>query len=85
MSFKWIYGEWKYKDNSINGSFGVRVPLLGESSAAIVHRPVTHAEKTLFTITSPDGNNSGAIQQMQEKTKQWVDMVRNGHLHSQNV
>jgi hypothetical protein len=54
-------------------------------SAAIIHLPVTHAEKTLGALTSPDGSSSGAILQMQEKTQQWVDAVRNRHLHRCNV
>jgi hypothetical protein len=62
ISFEWVCGEWKYKDNSINSRFGVTVPLPGRSSAAIVHCPVIHAEKTLVAMTSPDGTSSGAIQ-----------------------
>jgi hypothetical protein len=85
ISFEWVRGEWKYKDNSINGRFGVTVPLPGGISSAIAHRPVSHAEKTLGAMTSPDGTSSGAIQQMQEKVQQWVNAVRNGHIHRQNV
>ena len=36
-------------------------------------------------MTSPDGTSSSAIQQMQEKAQQWVDAVRNRHIHHQNV
>ncbi len=85
ISFEWVCGEWKYKDNSINGRFGVTVPLPGGSSAAIVHHPVTHAEKILGAMTSPDGTSSGTIQQMQKKAQQWVDAFRNSHLHHRNV
>jgi hypothetical protein len=84
LSFEWVCREWKYKDNSIIGNYGVTVPLPGGGSAAIVHRLVTHAEKTLGALTSPDGSSSGAILQMQEKMQQWVDAV-NGHLHCRNV
>ena len=36
-------------------------------------------------MTSPDGNSSREILQMQEKAQQWVDAVGNGHLHRRNV
>ncbi len=85
ISFEWVHGEWKYKDNGINGRFGVTVPLPGGSFAAIVHCPITHAKKTLGAMTSPDGTSSGAIQQIQEKVQQSVDTVRKGHIHHWNV
>jgi hypothetical protein len=61
LSFEWICGEWKYKGNSINGRYGVTVPLPGGGFTAIVHCPVTHAEKTLGALTSPDGSSPGTI------------------------
>ncbi len=36
-------------------------------------------------MTSPDGNTSSAIAMMQEKAQQWINAVRNGHLHRLNV
>jgi hypothetical protein len=57
------------------------VPLLGGGNAAISHKRVNHAEKTLGAMTSLDGNSGTSIQMMQEKTQQWVNLVRNGHLH----
>jgi hypothetical protein len=47
MSFEWVSGVWRYKDNSISGSYGVTVPLPRGGFAAITHRPVSHAEKML--------------------------------------
>ena len=85
ISFEWVCGKWRYKDNNSNGDFGVTVSLPGGGSAAIVHRPITHTEKTLASMTSPDEGSSGAIQQMQEKAQQWLDTARNGHLHRRNV
>ena len=85
MSFEWIQGEWQYRDNSLNGTFGMTVPLLEGDCASIAHHPVTHVEKTLGAMTSPDGDSSSAIRQMQEKAQHWVDSVRNGHLHRHNV
>ena len=61
------------------------MPLPGGKTAAIGHRPVTHLEKTLDAMTSPDGNSSGAIVMMQEKAQQWIDSVRNGHFYRRNV
>ncbi len=85
LSFEWVCRKWRYKDNSINSSYRVTVPLPKGGSAAIAHRPVSHAEKALGALTSPDGSSAGAILQMQEKVQQWVDAARNGHLHCQNV
>ena len=85
LLFEWVSGVWRYKDNSISGSYGVTVPLPGGGSAAIAHRPVSHAEKMLGALTSPDGDSTSAILQMQEKAQQWVDAVRNSHLHQRNV
>ncbi len=85
ISFKWTKGEWSYRDNSIISDFGVAVPLPGGASAAIEHRPVTHSEKMLGAMTSPDGNSLAAIVMMQQKAQQWIDLVRNGHLHRRNV
>ncbi len=82
---EWVSGVWRYKDNSISGSYRVTVPLLGGGSAAIAHRPVSHAEKMLGALTSPDGDSASPILQMQEKAQQWVKAVRNGHLHQWNV
>jgi hypothetical protein len=61
------------------------VSLPGGGSAAITHHPVSHAEKMLGALTSPDSDSASAILQMQEKVQQWVDAVRNGHLHRWNV
>jgi hypothetical protein len=44
VSFEWIQGEWQYRDNSLNGTFGVTVPLLEGGCASIAHHPITHAE-----------------------------------------
>ncbi len=46
---------------------------------------IEHAEKTLGAMTSPNGNSDLAIEMMQEKVQQWINAVRNGHLHQRNV
>jgi hypothetical protein len=64
---------------------GITVPLPGGRRAPINHKPVEHAEKTLGAMTSPNGNSDSAIEMMQEKVQQWINTVRNGHLHRRNV
>jgi hypothetical protein len=36
-------------------------------------------------MTLPYGNSGSAIGMMQEKAQQWINAVRNGHLHHRNV
>ncbi len=83
--FEWVNGEWQYKNNKIREEFGVTVPLPQNGKAPIAHNPVTHAKKTLGAMTSPDGSSRALIKMMQEKAQQWVNDVRNGHVHRQNV
>jgi hypothetical protein len=85
ISFEWINRAWTYTLNKDNGEFGVTVPLPGGGKAGIGHRVVSHAEKTLGTMTSPDGDSWAAIVMIQEKAQQWVNDVQNGHLHWHNV
>jgi hypothetical protein len=85
ISFEWINGEWHHVMNANQGDFGILVPLPGSSNARISHKPVNHAEKTLVAMTSLDGNSCAAICMMQEKTQQWINVVRNGHIHHWNV
>ncbi len=44
LSFEWVNGVWRYKDNSISGNYGITVPLPGGDSAAIAHCPMSRAE-----------------------------------------
>jgi hypothetical protein len=81
MWFKRIRGEWRYRDNSLNGIFGMTVPLLEGGCAFIAHHPITDLEKMLGAMTPPNGDSLSVIHQMQAKAKHWVDSVRNGHLH----
>ncbi len=39
----------------------------------------------LGATTLPDGNSSSAISMIQEKAQQWINAIRNGHLHCHNV
>jgi hypothetical protein len=84
-SFKWTNGEWKYANNLVRDKLGTSVPLPGGGKAAISHKSVNHAKKTLGAMASPDGNSTASIHMMQEKAQQWIHSVRNGHLHQQNV
>jgi hypothetical protein len=68
-------------DNALSGEFGITIPLSGGGKAAIGHESANHAKKTLGVMTSPDGNSDASIQMSQEKAQQWINAVRNGHLH----
>jgi hypothetical protein len=85
ISFEWINSKWKYANNSERDNLGITVPLPSGQNVPISHKRVTHAEKTLGAMTSPDSNSAASILMMQEKAQQWINAVRNGHLHRQNV
>ena len=65
--------------------FGIKAPLPGGKQAPINHKRVDHAEKTLGAMTSPDGSSKASIRLMQEKAQNWINSIKNGHLHCQNV
>jgi hypothetical protein len=50
ISYKWTNGEWKYANNDLKGKFGITLPLPNGSKAAIKHKSVGHAEKTLVRL-----------------------------------
>ena len=83
--FNWKNEKWCYANNALCGEFGVNVPLPKGKEAPIAHIQVDHAEKTLGAMTSPDGNSGASIQLMQEKAQNWINTVRNGHLHRRNI
>ncbi len=85
ISFDWNNGDWSYALNVSNDKLRITVPLPGGNNAPIDHKPIKHAEKTLGAMTSPNGNSASAICMMQEKAQQWINAVRNGKLHRQNV
>ena len=79
-------GQRRHADNFVRGDFGMTVPLSGGIVATILdHKKVNHVEKTLGAMTSPDGNSSAKLQMMQEKAQQWINVIKNGHLHHPNV
>jgi hypothetical protein len=81
ISFDWLNGGGRYANNTLKEEVGVTVPLPREKAAAIEHKGIGHAEKTLGAMTAPDGDSAGSIQMMQEKAQAWINTVRNGHLH----
>jgi hypothetical protein len=83
--FEWEKGQWKYVDNIFKGEFGITVPLPGSNAVAISHKSAKHGEKTLGSMTSPDGNSAASIKMISEKAQQWVNAVWNRHLHQCNV
>ncbi len=84
ISFEWTNGEWKYGNNLVRDELRMSVPLMGGGKAAISHKSVNHAEKTLGAMKSPDGNSAPSIQMIQEKAQQWINSLRNDHLHRLN-
>jgi hypothetical protein len=85
ISFEWTNSKWRYAKNNIHGEYGITVPLPGGKKAAISHKSVSHAEKTLGAMTSPDGSSSTSIRMMQDKAQQWINDVCISHLHCRNV
>jgi hypothetical protein len=85
ISFDWNNRDWSYASNASKGELGITVPLPGGGNAPIKHKPVEHAEKTLEAMTSPNGNSGSAIGMMKEKVQQWINAVRNGHLHCRYI
>ena len=83
--FEWVNGGWSYASNKKDAELEVSVPLPGGGRAVIGHKPVSHAEKTLGAMTSPDGNSRAAIMMMQDKVHQWLTDVQNGKLHCRNI
>ncbi len=83
--FEWTNGKWKYTKNNIGSDFGITVPLLGSGKVAISHKGISHAEKTLRAMTSPDSDSSASIQMMRDKAQQWINNVRSGRLYQRNV
>ncbi len=61
------------------------VPLPGGKEAPMDHKNVDHAEKTLRTMTLPDGDSLVSIWMIQEKAQIWINPVQNGHLHRRNI
>jgi hypothetical protein len=85
ISFEWTNRERKYANNLVRDELEMSMPLPGGGMAAVSHKSINHAKKTLGAMTSPDGNSAPNIRMMQEKARQWINSVRNGHLHQQNV
>jgi hypothetical protein len=69
VSFKWVNGEWQYRNNQTKGEFKVTVPLPQKGRVPIAHNSITHAEKTLGAMTSPDGSSRALIKIMKEKAQ----------------
>jgi hypothetical protein len=83
--FEWKDGGWTYINNILRGEFGIKVPLPGGKEVPIDHKRVNHAEKTLGAMTLPDSNSNASIQLMQKKAQNWINAIRNRHLHCHNV
>jgi len=77
ISFVWRPdGTWRYADNEGRADLGIMVPFEDGSLAAIEHMPVTTPTKTLGQMTCPTGGSDGAVAQMREKARKWVDKAK---------
>ncbi len=57
------------------------VPLEDGSLAAIEHMPVMTPTETLGQMTCPTGGSNGAVAQMREKARKWVDKAKASKLN----
>jgi hypothetical protein len=86
ISFAWKQdGTWKYEANENDSTLSIEVPLADGTLAPIDHLPGNTATKTLGQMTCPTGSSAGAISQMKEKVKKWIDKAKGGRLHRRNV
>lgn len=82
ISFIWRPdGTWRYADNVGREDLIIRVPLEDGSLAEIEHIPVTTPTKTLGQMTCPTGGSDGAVAQMREKARVWVDKAKASKLN----
>jgi hypothetical protein len=51
----------------------ILVPLANGHVAPIKHLQVTIPQKTLEQMTCPTGSSKGAITQMKDKARKWID------------
>ncbi len=65
--------------------FGIVVSLPDGTHLPIEHLPVSIPTKTLGQMTCPTGCSRGAIQQMTEKGRKWINKAKGGNLHRRNV
>ena len=83
ISFLWqADGTWRYADNEGREDLEIMVPLKDGSLAAIEHLPVTTPTKTLGQMTCPTGGSHGAVAQMREKVRGWVDKAKASKLNN---
>jgi hypothetical protein len=82
ISFLWqADGTWRYENNEGREDLGIMVPLEDGSLAAIKHLSVTTPTKTLNQMTCPTGGSVGAVTQMREKARGWVDKAKASKLN----
>jgi hypothetical protein len=74
-----------YDLNKNDPALNIVVPLADGSYAQIEHQFATAPTKTLGQTTSPTGCSKGAISQMQEKAKKWIERAQGGKLNWRNL
>ncbi len=86
ISFMWkADGSWRYKTNENIQELSILVPLVNGQLAPIEHLLVKTSTKTLGQMTCPTGSSDGAISQMKEKARKWIDKAKGGKLHRCNI
>ena len=57
----------------------------GGREALIDHKSVDHVKKTLGAMTSPNRDSSASLSLINKKAVNWINTVRNGHIHRRNI
>jgi hypothetical protein len=78
-------GTWRYNNNNLLLGMSLSVLIADGSTSPIEHLLVTTPLNTLDQMTCPAGSSNGAIGQMKEKAKKWIDKAKSGKLHKRNL
>ncbi len=86
ISFLWNdNGMWRYDNNDQLLGMRMSVPIADGSTSPIEHFLVMTPTKTLGQTTCPIGSSNGAIGQMKEKSKKWINKAKSSKLHERNL
>jgi hypothetical protein len=86
LSFLWNDdGTWRYDNNDQLPGLSMSVPIAYGSTSPIEHLLVISLTKTLGQMTCPTGSSNGAIRQMKEIVKKWINKAKSSKLHKSNL
>ena len=89
----WVYpigfkfdasGKWEY-DNEVNEKFQFQVKDHNNIMKQMPTLNPSEGKETLGVFLAPDGNNKKMIEYLKEKTENWSDMIRTGHLNRKDA